>query len=222
MAAFWTLLGLAGIAALADWWAVANDDHRLEYVAKPLVLAALVAAVALMPASNVVDPARRWWFLAALACCLAGDVLLMLPRDLFVPGLASFLAGHVLFVVGFLDPGAPQVRSAAGIAIAAAVVVVAGAYPVYRIVRAIAAAGDRLLIGPVMVYVAAIATMAAIAWNVSRPLAAAGATAFLVSDTLLATDRFVRPLRQGTLVVHATYHVAQVLLVLSLVGTHAG
>lgn len=216
------LVGLAAIAALADWGAVATGNHRLEYVAKPLVLAALVTATALVPASHVDDPARRWWFLAALVCCLAGDVLLMLPGDLFVPGLASFLAGHVLFVIGFLAPGVPLTLSAAGIAIAVAGIAAAGAYPVTRIVRAIAAGGDRVLIGPVAIYVAAIATMAAIAWNVSRPLAAAGATVFLLSDTLLATDRFVRPLRQGTLAVHATYHVAQVLLVLSLLGTHPG
>jgi uncharacterized membrane protein YhhN len=63
----------------------------------------------------------------------------------------------------------------------------------------------------------AILTMVVLATNVGRPAAAIGAVSFLVSDTLLATDRFVRPIRQGTLMVHVTYHVAQVLLVVSLV-----
>ena len=220
MVAVWVLVVLGGAAALADWWAVSREDQRLEYAAKPLVLAALVAAAAAIPAGDVSGPDRRWWFVAALACCLAGDVLLMLPGDRFVPGLASFLAGHVLFVVGFLAPGVPLTLSTVGIAAATAGIVAAGAYPVTRIVRAIAGGGDGELLVPVAIYVAAIATMAVVAWNVARPLAAAGATVFLLSDTLLATDRFVRPLRQGTLAVHATYHVAQVLLVLSLLGTH--
>jgi uncharacterized membrane protein YhhN len=60
-----------------------------------------------------------------------------------------------------------------------------------------------------------------LAWNVGAPLAAAGATCFLASDTLLAVDRFDRPIPRGTLAVHVTYHVAQVLLVLSLLGTAA-
>ena len=57
-----------------------------------------------------VDPVHadtRAWFVAALVLCLAGDVFLMLPGDRFVPGLASFLVGQLLFTVGFsLHPGA--------------------------------------------------------------------------------------------------------------------
>jgi uncharacterized membrane protein YhhN len=48
------------------------------------------------------------------------------------------------------------------------------------------------------------------------PAAAVGAVLFLVSDTVLALNRFVRPVPRGQLVVHVTYHLAQGLLVLSL------
>ena len=68
--------------------------------AKPAVVAALVVAAAVIPVDRTDLVDRRWWFVAALVFCLAGDVLLMLPRDLFVPGLAAFLVGHVLFIVG--------------------------------------------------------------------------------------------------------------------------
>ena len=50
-------------------------------------------------------------------------------------------------------------------------------------------------------------------------LLAIGGLAFLVSDTLLALDKFVRRIDGATLLVHATYHVAIALLVLSLAGT---
>jgi len=38
----------------------------------------------------------------------------------------------------------------------------------------------------------------------------------MVSDAILALDRFVRPRRFGSLAVMVTYHVAQVLLVVGL------
>ena len=48
------------------------------------------------------DSAVRAWFVAALVLCLAGDVFLMLPKDLFVAGLASFLLGHLCYVAGLV------------------------------------------------------------------------------------------------------------------------
>jgi alkenylglycerophosphocholine hydrolase len=45
-----------------------------------------------------------------------------------------------------------------------------------------------------------------------------GAVLFLASDSVLAWDKFVRPLAHGHLVVMITYHLAQTALVVSLVG----
>lgn len=221
VAAFWILVAIAATAAAADWFAVAIADSRLEYVAKPAVLAALTAAAAVLPADQIDLVHRRWWFVAALVCCLAGDVLLMLPQDLFVPGLAAFLAGHVLFVVGFLQPPSPPgtppfAFSAPGLIVAAVAVLAVEAVPAGAVVRALVRRDERALIGPVCLYMAAIVTMVVLATNVGILLAAFGAAFFLLSDTLLALDRFVRPIRRGPLAVHATYHIAQGLLVLSL------
>jgi alkenylglycerophosphocholine/alkenylglycerophosphoethanolamine hydrolase len=219
-------VGVAAVAALGDWYAVTVRNKALEYACKPAVLAALAAAAALIPAGSTDLSARRWWFVAALVLCLAGDVFLMLPGDLFIPGLASFLAGHVLFIVGLLQAAAPPTDpafgwSATGLAITAVTVLVIEGYPGFRVARAVVRGDHPALIGPVAVYVAAIVTMVVLAWNVGVPLAAAGATSFLVSDTLLAIDRFDRPLTRGPLIVHMTYHVAQILLVLSLVSPAA-
>ena len=65
--------------------------------------------------------------------CLAGDVFLMLPGDRFVPGLASFLVGQLLFAVGFsLHPG-----SAGDYVVAVLIVAVVGMPIVVRFVRAL-------------------------------------------------------------------------------------
>ena len=221
MLAFWILMGAAAVAAGVDWVAVAGDHRRLEYVAKPAVLTALIIAAAVLPAGRTDLVDRRWWFVAALVCCLIGDVLLMLPADLFVPGLAAFLVGHGLFIVGLLQPPSPPgvppfAFSPTGLAVASVVVVAAEALPATRLIRSLLARGERVLIPPVCVYVAAIATMVVLAVNVGILAAAAGAALFLVSDTLLAWHRFIRPLRFGSVAVHVTYHLAQALLVLSL------
>lgn len=219
--AFVGLMAVAAAAAVLDWVAVGTATRPLEYGAKPAVLGALVVAAASLPADRLVSVDRRVWFVAALVGCLVGDVLLMLPQDRFVPGLAAFLAGHLLYIGGFLQPpvgaGPAFSWSGAGLAATLAVVVASEAVPAGLVLRALVDRGQRVLVAPVAVYMAAIVTMVTLACNSGSAVAATGAVLFLVSDTVLAVDRFVAPLRRGTLVVHITYHLAQGLLVLSLV-----
>ena len=223
MIAFWTLLVVAGVVAVVDWTAVARGDTRLEYLAKPGVLTALVAACAVLPATHTDLVDRKWWFVAALVLCLAGDVLLMLPQDLFVAGLGAFLVGHVLYIVGLLQPPSPPgvppfSFSTTGLEVAVLVSVAYGVVPATLIFRSLARSGQRALIAPVAVYLVVILSMAVLAANVGVPAALVGAAFFVVSDTILALNRFVRPIRHGTVAVHVTYHLAQGLLVLSLLN----
>ena len=219
--AFWILMALAGAAAVVDWVAVGSGNRRLEYAAKPAVLGALVAAAAVLPLDHTDLVARRWWFVAALACCLVGDILLMLPGNLFVPGLAAFLVGHGLFIVGLLQPPAPPgvppfSFAVTGLVAAAVVVVAVESVPGAILLRSLVTARHEALVAPVCVYTAAIATMVVLAVNVGVVAAAIGSVLFLVSDTLLSWNRFVRPVPSGPLAVHVTYHLAQGLLVVSL------
>lgn len=222
MPLFWTLVAVAVLVAVVDWLAVYRDDARLEYAAKPAVLALLTAAAAVLPAAHTDLVDRKWWFVVALAFCLLGDVLLMLPADLFVGGLAAFLLGHVAFIVGFLQPPAPPgtppfAFSTTGLVVATLVAVAYGAVPATLIFRALARSGTNGLVAPVAVYLVTILTMLVLAVNVGIVAAAVGAALFVVSDTVLAIGRFVRPLPRGDVAVHVTYHAAQVLLVVSLV-----
>jgi uncharacterized membrane protein YhhN len=143
--AFWILMAVAAVAAGADWVAVGTSRLRLEYVAKPAVLVAFTLAAAAIPAQHTDLVDRRWCFVAALACCLVGDVVLMLPRNLFVPGLVAFLAGHVLYIVGLLQPPAPPGEppfsfSARGLIVASVVAVAVEAVPLGILLRALAGA----------------------------------------------------------------------------------
>lgn len=199
------LLTLAGAAAVADWAAVARRHERAELVFKPLTLAFLVgAAVVLEPTSE----ARRAWFVAALVLSLAGDVFLMLPRDLFVHGLASFLVAHLAYIAGFLtappEPG-PLVASAL---VVVAVLVVVGT----RVARG---APERLR-PPVLAYMIVLSAMVALALASGRALAAAAGILFYTSDALIGWRRFVEERGWMPVTIIVTYHLAQAGFVLSL------
>ena len=204
------LLAAAAVTAAVDWWAVAAKVKRLEYVCQPAtVLLLAAAALSLDPQSG----GQRAWFVAALLLCAAGDVFLMLRRERFVAGLASFLLGHLAYIAGFISAGRPGTAGlVAGLLIVVNALGIAGT----RVVAALRAAGDTGLIGPVVVYMLAIAAMTVLATGSGRVAAGIGAVLFLGSDTLIALNRFVRPLGWAPLAIIVTYHLGQAGLVVSL------
>jgi len=208
-AAAWTLLGIAVIVAVVDWWAVATDRRPVEYVAKPLTMVVLIAAAL---ALDPVDETKRAWFVAALVLSLAGDVFLMLPKDLFVPGLASFLLGHLAYIAGLWSGD----TSTTGLLVGAAIIVVALPLLGGRILRAVRSGDEPEMLVPVSAYVLVISAMVVSAGASGQPLALAGALSFYASDALIAWGRFIREIPHGRLAVMVTYHLAQLALVASL------
>ena len=155
--------------------------------------------------------AGRGWLLAALAASLAGDVALMLP-GLFIVGLGAFLLAHLAYLV-LLRRDAPWFASKA--ALAATLAAAAGVYAVLW--AGGLPEGLRL---PVAVYTGVIALMAAQALGRARTLGdgaarsvAIGACCFMLSDGLLAYNRFVQPLPAAQLAVLGSYYAAQWLIV---------
>lgn len=203
----------AGVLASGDWYSRWRGDAsataaRLEYVCKPGTLLALVAAAALL------DPrhgAVRAWFVAALVLSLVGDVLLMLPREQFVGGLAAFLLAHVCYVAGFVARGlrGPAVALAL---VGTAVVLAPVASRVLRGVRS----REPALRAPVVAYLVVIGTMLAVAVASGNPVAAVGAALFVASDSMIAWSRFVADFEAAPVAIMVTYHLAQAGFVLSL------
>lgn len=206
------LLALTAVVAVGDWMVVAGKNKRLEYILKPLTTIGLVAvAVAIEPR----DPAARVLFVIALTLSLAGDVLLMLPnrKSFFAFGLASFLLAHLAYIPGLLLLGA----SAGGLIVGFVVALVGGAIVGRRVLAGVGRTQPALTV-PVTVYLTVILAMAVVAWGTLLPFAIAGAVIFCVSDAVLASNEFVKPWPRAGVVVMVTYHVAQALLVLSLVS----
>jgi uncharacterized membrane protein YhhN len=212
-----------GFAAALAFFAIAclageyTGVRWLVYVAKPAATLSVLALALLGPLA--VSPRYRALVAAGLVASLAGDIWLMLPGDRFVPGLASFLVAHLLYIAAFAGAGGGW----RGPGTALGVAVVAGA------ILALLWPGLGALKGPVVAYVVVIAAMAwqAIArWRrvvgeraesgASAAFAAAGAVAFLASDASLAIRRFVADFPAGPVVVLATYWFAQYLIARSV------
>lgn len=150
---------------------------------------------------------------AGLLLSLAGDTLLIEP-SMFTAGLVAFLLAHLCYTaafatgIGFFPRREPF----------AAAAVIAGA--VLLVLWPALPAALRL---PVLAYVAAIGLMvgqaharAAIAPLRENRRAAAGATLFMLSDALLAIDRFHTPFFLAPVLVLGTYWAAQTLITLSI------
>ena len=202
------LLVATAAVTVADWVAVVTSRRRLEYVLKPAVMVGLIAlAVAIQPVSST----ERAFFVVALVLGLASDVFLMLPRDMFLAGLAAALVEHIAYIAGFRA----RDLAAAWLAVAVAIALVSVAAFLPPIVRALRRRHPRL-VWPVIAYVAVFVVMVAGAGGTGSLVALAGALLFFYSDAILAWNRFVRPLPYGRIVNMVPYHIGEALLVLSL------
>jgi uncharacterized membrane protein YhhN len=197
-------------AALAVW-SEAKGRRRLHRVAKPLSTILIIAVAAL--AATPLPEAYKTLILAGLLFSLLGDIALMFPEKWFTAGLAAFLAAQVLYVLAF--------RPAIGYK-ASTVIFLPFIFFGLLMFFLLAPNLGKLKV-PVLVYVAAITAMAGFAANRfvdlggMRPLLAfAGAVLFLISDSVLAYDRFGRKLGPARILVLATYFPAQLLIALSI------
>jgi len=210
------LLVLVLAAALVDWAAVYKGWRKVEYVAKPATLALLFAwLLAVSRLQGVL-----LWFGLGLLFSLAGDVFLMLSDRWFVLGLAAFLLAHLMYIAGFNIP-LPNVSPVWSLGLAV-ILGLSAARLLRRIVDGLAEKGLRRLVGPVLLYgmiitlmlLSAMLTLFREEWKVLPALlVTVGAALFYISDSFLAWDRFVVPIKNGRLLNMVTYHLGQIALI---------
>jgi uncharacterized membrane protein YhhN len=185
--------------------------RRLVYVFKPLTTALIILlALALTPTTPA--PYKQL-ILLGLLFSLAGDVFLMLPNDRFVPGLVSFLVAHLFYIAAFTrGEGVNVTWWALLVYLLYGGLMLAVLWPHLGAMRV-----------PVLAYMAVILVMG---WQAlerqlalgtpAALLAAAGALLFVVSDSVLALDRFRGRFAAARLLVLSTYFAAQWLIAWSV------
>lgn len=208
-----TVTALFVVVAVFNEIAVLFGRRDAERWLKP---GALVALIGVALSLGALDTSVGRWILVALVCSLAGDVLLLGDAERsFIRGLASFLLGHLAYVVAFLLLAPPTWSPVVALVLVALVIVGR------RVFLGARAQGGPVLGGAVAAYMAVIGTMAALGVSLGRPVLGAGALLFLVSDAVLGWDRFVARQPWARVVVMTTYHLGQLLIVIGAIGAGA-
>ena len=162
-------------------------------------------------------PEELGWYhyalLIGLLFSIGGDVALMWPSDKFMLGLVSFLTGHVFYISGFISE-----------------ITWGDTWYVWVplvMLGSVMYLGLRSRLGkmqmPVLLYILVILIMSGVAWERHFQLeipqtlfAACGASLFLLSDALLAWNRFRMKFKSSQLLILSTYYSAQWALAISL------
>ena len=210
---------------LLDWFAVAFDWWKIKPAAK--ILAMLMVILWTLFAVGWSPGALMILLLLAQLFGLAGDIFLLFADRWFFAGLGAFLIGHLFYAAlifsdiassGNLDLSMPSIIFSIFLSLVFWGLILLIVYRVFKRDNFLRHRRGRLLWNLVQVYTWILSGLSAL--TVFRVLIQSDPTAqmfllpvggglFLLSDILLAYDRFVHRISKGQLWVHVTYHLAQ-------------
>ncbi|MBQ0769398.1 MAG: lysoplasmalogenase [Bizionia sp.] len=196
---------------------IANIEgfSALHFISKPLILSALILYfIFTTPQQETV--AKRLT-LCALVFSLLGDVLLLFvfkSELFFMGGLLAFLIAHILYCLVFLKQRNSTLKPYG-------IMLFFVAYAIGLFVFLKPGLGDLLI--PVLIYMLVILLMGITAYlrkgnapNNSFKLVFLGALFFMVSDSILAINKFYMPVPYSDFSIMFTYALAQLMIVLGL------
>jgi len=185
-----------------------KDNEKGRYLCMILLMPILL----LYYFSSVPLEQINWLIVIALLWGYAGDIFLMFDReDFFIYGLGSFLLGHIFYIIAFLLS-----------------IVNIMAFPVWGIIlfipeivllifalQKIKGKMDDMTI-PTLVYVGVIGTMGICAIlrlaqfdSLGFLFVYLGAMFFMLSDSLIAINKFDEEIKHGEVIIKLTYGLAQ-------------
>lgn len=159
--------------------------------------------------------------LAALAFSWIGDIVLLfadIAEIYFILALASFLISHLLYCTLFNKQKTVEIRNNIVFRVGCLIILL---YVVAMISFLLPTLGSLKV--PVIIYAFVISTMLLFAFNGflswSKPgnkYVFYGAVIFVISDSILAINKFYTSIEKGSFFIMLTYLVAQYLLVLGI------
>ena len=165
------------------------------------------------------------WFGLGILFSLAGDMLLTLPGDrMFLFGLVAFFLTHLSYILGFREE---LTNPNAWSLILMIIILVNSLRLIRRIVGAMRAKGQNVLVSPVIIYglvisfmlYMAMATIYDPAWKTSAAFfVSVGAFSFYISDLILAWNKFVSPLRNARIFNLVAYYFGQIGLIAGVIS----
>ena len=201
------------VVTCAQLIAVQFDFSSLRYITKPL----LMPVLALIVYYNS-QHAKRFLIVLALFFSLLGDVFLLLENDsslFFIFGLVSFLITHILYIIFFLSK--KQLKTSL-LKTHPYIPVIIGAYGAGLIYLLYPSLGPLRI--PVAVYATVICGMLLCSFHIYKSVGPGpgkhfimGALLLVISDSLLAINKFYQPIPFAGLFIMLTYCAAQYFIV---------
>jgi len=192
-----------------------KKKDRLPLLIMKSVLSLLFVMTALLQPHPV--PAYYHYLLIGLIFCLMGDVCLALPqKKAFMGGLATFLIGHVFYILGFLSLTSILHWISTGVFI----IFCMSAF-IFLWLRP----QLKSMPIPVLLYILVITVMASGAWTVfwkssfhisGRTLIFVGSLCFYFSDLFVARNKFIKGEYRNRLLGLPLYYTGQFMLTFSV------
>lgn len=183
-----------------------------KYMLKP---GTMILIIALAIYGSGLETTFAKWIVVALFFSLIGDVFLMLDDRWFVHGLISFFIAHIFYLIAFWNSFALDVTSKTSINVAVLLIIFSIWFFLFLIRFVIAEGGIRLAIA-VAAYILVISLMMWSASLTDSGILVVASLLFVISDAVLAYDKFRQPFRVAEHIVMVTYFTAQLLFAISI------
>ena len=193
---------------------IQGKNEILQFISKPLLVPVLMGYF-LFGTRGIANRLKKW-ILLALFFSWAGDMLLMfVSKDeiFFLLGLASFLLAHVFYIIFF-----HQVRVEEGVKSNPWLLVIVVIYYAALVSWLSPYLGDMKI--PVRIYGIVISFMFMLAMHMlviknkqAGKWMMGGALLFVISDSVLAINKFYNPFDMAGVVIMITYGLAQLFIV---------
>ena len=188
-----------------------NKSHTQLLIFKPLSLILIVLIAVVYPP---IDSSYKIFIISGLLFSLVGDTFLIYPKKHFKKGLIVFLVGHVCYTIAFIV----SIGFNFTLWIFLPIAIVGTVY-----LKIIIPFSGKMKI-PIIIYIIIIAIMGWVAMErlnyiptLGTFIAAFGAVLFMISDAVLALNKFRKPFISAELIILATYFTAQWLLAVSVI-----
>ncbi|RZT21640.1 lysoplasmalogenase [Fictibacillus sp. BK138] len=195
------------ISSITYLYAIKRKKQMLIYILKPATMLIII-----LFALTSTPSTYAWWIIIGLLFSLLGDIFLMVPKDRFLQGLASFLTAHVCYIIAFLQI---QLQKELNVLVSVSLVAIALIYFI-RLVKGKRFTGGSPLKFAVFTYILLITSMVWVSILTENLFIILAAFLFYFSDATLAWDRFIKPLKYRNYLVMSTYFLAQYLFSLSI------
>lgn len=196
---------------LADLCVIAFHVPYARFATKPLIMI-LLGVYGWSQGGNLPQRSKNF-ILAAVIFSWSGDVFLLFPQY-FVAGLLSFLTAHLLYT-GFFISVRPKPRPGWKEGVALVAVAVYAARLVQHLSPYLGGLKPAVIVYTAVISLMLLAAVRAFGLNGSRAgrLCISGALLFVLSDSMLAVEKFLTAFPCSGIVVMLTYGTAQWMIV---------